>query len=103
MRPKWMRITKKTAYGTERPEGQTDLGTGAEVTAVAEEQYDFTQDTHRKDILSIIVRTLLTTYGYGSAAGIVRQDLELVLAVLNPDKKEEKKEETPQQGNIIWP
>lgn len=102
MNPKWMKIVKKTAYGTGRPEGQADLGAGPEVTAVAEEAYDFRQDTHRKDILAIMLKTLLVTYGHASAAGILRQDMEQVLMTLDPEPAKET-ETGKGQSEIIWP
>lgn len=102
MKPESMRIIKRTCYKAERPEGQADLGTGNEVLASAEDVYDFRQDTHRKDILGIMVKNLLITYGHDSAAGIMRQDLEAVLAKLNPETvKEQSKAEDA--GGFIWP
>lgn len=100
MKPETMNIIKRTVYKAERPEGQADLGSGPEVYAAADEAYDFRQDTHRKDIMSIMVKVLMRTYGHESAAGIMRQDMEAVLAKLGPAPAKEKDEK--ESDVIAW-
>lgn len=103
MKPEAMNIIKRTVYKAERPEGQADLGTGPEVYAAADEAYDFRQDIHRKDIMSIMARVLMRSYGHESAAGIMRQDLETVLAKLDPERPAEQPKEEQTEGGIVWP
>lgn len=75
MEPVAMNIVKRTSYKAERPEGQATLGGTNEVTAVAEDTYDFTDREHRKDMLSIMLKNMMRQNGCDAhAAGALLKD-----------------------------